>query len=95
MQASELADGFDPRTQVEVISIAQKNLDSEIFEDILGHGFDGCGSATGMNTGVSTSPWGVSSLPARAVADRDSMWKWMDIYWCSLCDCSNGRVISG
>lgn len=40
MQAAKLADGFDSRTQVEVIGIAEKNLNSELLENVLGHAFD-------------------------------------------------------
>src|SRR5580704_5794156 len=48
---------------------------------------------TGMNSGVSISPWGVSSRPARAASERASMWNSMDILsrwlWVHACDCSN------
>lgn len=47
MQASEVADGIDSRAQIEVIGIAQKNLDAEFFENILRHGFDGRDRADG------------------------------------------------
>src|ERR1035437_1096644 len=40
MQASELAHDFDSRTQVEVISVAEENLDAKLFENVLGHGLD-------------------------------------------------------
>ena len=36
-----LPDGFDSGTQVEVIGVAEKNLNSEFFENVLRHAFDG------------------------------------------------------
>src|SRR5580700_1149885 len=51
MQTAHLAHGFDPGTQVEVISIAEKNLDSELFENILRHAFDGRDGAHGHEYG--------------------------------------------
>ena len=47
MQAAHLADGFHSRTQVEVIGIAEKNLNPELFENILRHAFDGRNGAHG------------------------------------------------
>jgi hypothetical protein len=40
VQPSQLADGFHPRTQVEVVSIAEKNLNPEFLENILRHAFN-------------------------------------------------------
>src|ERR1700722_8940188 len=40
MQAPKLTHDFDSRTQVEVISVAEENLDAKLFENVLGHGFD-------------------------------------------------------
>src|ERR1700727_2992349 len=40
MQPSKLAHDFDSRTQVEVISVAEENLDAKLFENVLGDGFD-------------------------------------------------------
>src|ERR1700688_4473204 len=47
MQAAQAADGFDSGTQVEVISVAEEDLSSEFFENILRHGFHRPGSANG------------------------------------------------
>ncbi len=41
MQPAQLADGFHPGTQVEVIGIAEKNLNPEFFQNVLRHAFDG------------------------------------------------------
>jgi hypothetical protein len=35
MQATHLADGLDPGTQIKMIGIAEQNLYAEIFENIL------------------------------------------------------------
>ncbi len=51
VQASELADGLDSRTQIEVISVAEKNLNPEFLENILRHGFDGSYRAHGHEHG--------------------------------------------
>ena len=51
VQASEVADGLDSRPQIEVISIAEKNLDPEFFENILRDGFDRGGGAYGHKHG--------------------------------------------
>src|SRR5580700_5458511 len=41
MQPAHLPDGCHSGTQVEVISIAEKNLNSEFFENVLRHALDG------------------------------------------------------
>ena len=41
MQAAELADLFHSRPQVEVIGIAEKNLDPEFFKNVLRNALDG------------------------------------------------------
>src|ERR1022692_2591446 len=41
VQPAQLADGFDSGTQVEMISIAKKNLNPEFFKNVLRHAFDG------------------------------------------------------
>ena len=56
VQASEVADGFDSWPQIEVIGIAEKNLDAEFFENILRTALTVAAVPTGINTGVSISP---------------------------------------
>src|SRR5579863_2390717 len=51
MQTGEMADSFDSWPQVKVISISQKNLHSEFFENILRHSFDSCSCAHGHEHG--------------------------------------------
>jgi len=41
VQAAESADLLYARPQIKVISIAQENLNTEFFEDVLRHGFHG------------------------------------------------------
>ena len=40
MQTTQLADLLDSRPKVEMVSVAQKNLDSEFFENVLRNAFD-------------------------------------------------------
>src|SRR5258708_37024661 len=40
MQPAQLADGFDSGTQIQVIGIAEKNLNAEFFESVLLHSLD-------------------------------------------------------
>src|ERR1700693_6223212 len=40
MQPAKLADSFDSGTQVKVVSVAQKNLNPEFFENVLRHALD-------------------------------------------------------
>ncbi len=42
MQSAEIAHGFDSGAEVKMISVAEKNLNPEFFENILRHTFD-CG----------------------------------------------------
>ena len=39
MQTAELANLFDSRSQVKMISIAEKNFDAKLFEDVLRNTF--------------------------------------------------------
>src|SRR5579862_4175375 len=42
MEPAELSDGLDSRPQIKMISIAEKNLDTEFFENVLRHSFHRC-----------------------------------------------------
>ena len=87
MEPAELSDGLDSRPQIKMIGIAEKNLDAEFFEDSWGTAFTVAAVPTGMNTGVSISPCGVSRRPPRAAPERASILKSIDI----VCDCSNAK----
>lgn len=51
VEATELADGCDSGPQIQVIGVAEQNLNAELFEDILGNGFDRCRGADGHKDG--------------------------------------------
>jgi hypothetical protein len=40
MESAHLANSFDPRPQIEMISIAQQDLDTEILQHVLRDAFD-------------------------------------------------------
>jgi hypothetical protein len=91
VQAAELADGFDSRTQIEVIGVAQKNLHAEFFENILRDRFHGPDRAHGhehrsLDLAMRREQ---ASGPGPACAGID-----MEFNGHS-CDCSNGTVVRG
>ncbi len=66
MQAAHAADGFVARTEIEVVCVAEDDLDAEGFEQILRDGFDGTGGAYGHENGGFNSLVGQDELGAAA-----------------------------
>jgi len=66
VQAPQFPNHFVAGSKVQVVSVGQQDLNLEIFQLVLRHPFHRARRATGMKIGVSTTPWGVVSIPARA-----------------------------
>ena len=65
---------LDSGPQIEVVGVAEQNLHARVLRACPAETpFTVATVPTGMKTGVSTSPCGVSRRPARAVPERHSI----------------------
>ena len=68
LHPAQLADGLDPRPQIEMVGIVQQDLDAELLQDVLGHAFDRGHRADGHeDRRVDHTVWG-EKLPDACLA---------------------------
>src|ERR1700683_1717857 len=91
MQSTKVAHGFDSRAQVEVISVAEKNLNAEFLENVLGHGFDRRRGADGHEHRRFDLAVRREQPPSASGAGM-SLDLELDGHLCLPCDCSNGTT---
>src|SRR6185437_6310972 len=65
VQPAHLAEGFMSGSQIEVIRIAEKNLDAKLFQNVLRHAFDGTQRSDGHeHWSLDFAAWGSDAAEA-------------------------------